>query len=101
MGSRGLRCGALPLSPNPRSVSGKFGTGSTIPRRKSAPDNLNEKVLDWAGKNGVDAVQLGRCMATKASDPDVARNIAEGHALNIKGTPTLFINGRKTSGVGG
>jgi protein-disulfide isomerase len=63
------------------------------------PDNLNDKVLAWAGKSGVDAVQLGRCIASKAGDADVAKNIAEGHALNVTGTPSLFINGRKISGV--
>ena len=63
------------------------------------PDVLTSKVLEWAGKNGIDAVQLGRCIETKATDAEVARNLAEAHALNLKGTPTLFINGRKTSGV--
>jgi protein-disulfide isomerase len=63
------------------------------------PDNLSEKILGWAGKNGVDSVQLGRCITTKAADPEVVKNIAEGHALNVTGTPSLFINGRKISGV--
>lgn len=63
------------------------------------PDNLNEKALAWAGKNGLDSVQLGRCIATKAGDAEVAKNIAEGHTLNVTGTPTLFIDGRKISGV--
>jgi protein-disulfide isomerase len=63
------------------------------------PGNLNDKVLAWAGKNGVDSLQLGRCIANKAADSDVAKNIAEGHALNVTGTPSLFINGRKINGV--
>ena len=63
------------------------------------PNSLSDKVTEWAGKNGIDSVQLGRCIATKASDADVARDIAEAHALNVTGTPTLFTNGRKTNGV--
>ena len=63
------------------------------------PGNLSDKVIEWAGKNGIDPGQLGHCMATKASDAEVAKNIAEAHALNVTGTPTLFINGRKTNGV--
>lgn len=63
------------------------------------PENLNDKVLEWAGKNDIDTAQLGRCISTKASDPDVAQNMAEARALIVTGTPTLFINGRKTSGV--
>jgi len=38
---------------------------------------------------------LGRCVENKASEPDVAREIALGHALELAATPTLFINGRK------
>jgi protein-disulfide isomerase len=63
------------------------------------PANLSDKVGAWAGKNGVDSMQLGRCISTKAADPEVAKNIAEGHALNVTGTPSLFINGRKITGV--
>jgi protein-disulfide isomerase len=62
-------------------------------------DNLNSKVLAWAGDNGVDAVKLGQCMDTKATEPEVSKSIAEGHELGIQGTPTLFINGRKIGGL--
>jgi protein-disulfide isomerase len=63
------------------------------------PDTLNAKVLEWAGKNGLDGVQLGRCIETKATDAEVAKNIAEGRALGVHGTPRLFINGRGIGGV--
>ena len=63
------------------------------------PDNLNSKVMDWAKKNGVDAVALGRCVESKAGDAEVAKNIAEGKALGVSGTPSLYINGRKIGGV--
>jgi protein-disulfide isomerase len=62
-------------------------------------DNLNAKVLAWAGDNAVDAVKLGQCMDTKATEPEVNRSIAEGRALGIGGTPTMFINGRKIGGL--
>jgi protein-disulfide isomerase len=58
------------------------------------PDTLNAMVLDWAGKNGVDALQLGRCMDSKATESEVAKSQAEGRDLGIAGTPTLFLNGR-------
>jgi protein-disulfide isomerase len=63
------------------------------------PGNLNPKVLAWAGQNGLDSVQLGRCIETKATEAEVNRSIAEGRVLGIKGTPTLFINGRKIGGL--
>ena len=62
-------------------------------------DNLNQKVLEWAGANGVDTVKLGQCLDTKATEPEVNASIAEGQALGISGTPTLFINGRKIGGL--
>lgn len=63
------------------------------------PDNLNMKVLDWAGKNGVDTLQLGQCMDTKAAEPEVKQSIAEGRELGVPGTPALFINGRRIGGL--
>jgi protein-disulfide isomerase len=62
-------------------------------------ESLNAKVLAWAGMNGVDTVKLGRCMDTKATEPEVDRSILEGRSLGIQGTPTLFINGRKIGGL--
>ena len=62
-------------------------------------ENLNAQVMKWAGSNGVDAIQLGRCVDTKATDAEVARNMAEGRALGLDATPTTFINGRKLVGT--
>lgn len=62
-------------------------------------DNLKSKVVGWAGQNGLDAAKLGQCIDTKATEPEIDRSIAEGRALGIRGTPTLFINGRKIGGL--
>ncbi len=62
-------------------------------------ENLKAKVVAWAGQNGVDSAKIGQCIDTKATEPEVDRNIAEGHALGVQGTPTLFINGRKIGGL--
>ena len=63
------------------------------------PDNLNSKILAWAPQNGLDARRLGGCIETKASEPEVDRSLAEGRSLGVRGTPTLFINGRKIGGL--
>ncbi len=62
-------------------------------------DNLNMKILAWAGQNAIDTVKLGQCLDTKATEPEVNASIAEGRELGIQGTPTLFINGRKIGGL--
>ncbi len=64
--------------------------------------NLKSKVLSWAaktsaGKNGVDPAQLETCIDSKATDAEVARSIAEGKSSGVRGTPTLFVNGRKAA----
>jgi hypothetical protein len=40
-------------------------------------------------------MQLGQCMDTKATEAEVDTEMAEGKALDISGTPTMFINGRR------
>ena len=63
------------------------------------PENLKSKVLGWAAGNGLNAAQLDRCIDTKATDEEVARNISEGRAAGVHGTPTLFVNGRLSPSV--
>lgn len=63
------------------------------------PETLNAKVMAWAGTAGVDSIQLGRCVESKATDKEVAQNMSEGRALGLDATPTLFINGRKFVGA--
>jgi len=63
------------------------------------PDNLKTQVLDFAKTaQDIDALQLGRCIDTKATEADVDASIAEGHALHVDATPTLFLNGRRLIG---
>ncbi len=63
------------------------------------PENLKSKVLSWAGSNGINAGELGRCIDSKATDAEVSRNVAEGRARGVNGTPTLFVNGRKSASM--
>jgi protein-disulfide isomerase len=60
-----------------------------------APDTYNAKLMEWAGQSGVDAVQLGRCVDSKATDAEINRTQDMGRSLGVDGTPTLYLNGRK------
>lgn len=60
-------------------------------------ENLKSKVVAWAGANGLNSAQLESCIDTKATEAEVAKNIAEGKAAGVHGTPTLFVNGVKSS----
>jgi protein-disulfide isomerase len=60
------------------------------------PENLKEKIMEWAkGEKQIDGMQLGQCIDQKATDAQVAKNLEEGKALAVGGTPTLFVNGRR------
>ena len=62
------------------------------------PENFKTKIQDFAKEKNLDAVALTRCIDTRATEPEVNRNVAEGKALQINSTPTLFINGRRLVG---
>lgn len=62
------------------------------------PDNLKSKVLEFAKTKNLDVGQLGSCIDTKATEAEVDQNIAEGRALGVDATPTMFINGRRLIG---
>ena len=60
------------------------------------PENLKEKILGWAkDTKGIDSLQLGQCMDSKATEAEVNEDQMEGQKLEINGTPTLFVNGRR------
>jgi protein-disulfide isomerase len=63
------------------------------------PENVDSKILEWAGTKGLDTLQLTRCMETSATEPEVRKNMAEGLSLGVDRTPTLFLNGRPLEGM--
>ncbi|PWU10430.1 MAG: hypothetical protein C5B51_04320 [Terriglobia bacterium] len=60
------------------------------------PENLKDKVLEFAkGEKNLDALQLTSCIDNKATESEVDKDIADGRAVKVDSTPTLFINGRR------
>ncbi len=62
-------------------------------------ENLKTKVIGWAETKNLDTVKLGQCIDTKATEKEVEREVAEGRALQVSGTPTVFLNGRPLTGA--
>jgi len=59
-------------------------------------DNLKDQVNGWVKqRKDLDALQFGQCVDTKATEGEVEKSVVEGRELNVNGTPTLFINGRR------
>lgn len=67
-------------------------------QQEVTPENLKQMVTDWTKAKGLDMMQFNRCYDTRATEPEVAKNIAEAKALRVQSTPTLFVNGRVIPG---
>jgi protein-disulfide isomerase len=64
------------------------------------PENLKDKIMEWAKtEKQIDGLQLGQCMDQKATEAQVNKNLEEGKALAVGGTPTLFVNGRRIPNI--
>jgi protein-disulfide isomerase len=62
-------------------------------------DNLKTQVTDFAKTaQDIDGLQLGHCIDTKATEAEVDASLADGRALHVDATPTLFLNGRRLVG---
>ncbi len=61
-------------------------------------DNFNSKFQTFATEKKLDGMALGRCIESKSTEAELADEIAEGRALKVEATPTMFLNGRKLEG---
>jgi protein-disulfide isomerase len=62
-------------------------------------ENADEKLTALADGAGVKGVDIATCSRTPATKAHVDASIALGKAVNVNGTPTLFINGRAIGNV--
>jgi protein-disulfide isomerase len=63
-----------------------------------APETLKDQVLGWAKETkDIDAIKLGACMDTKATEAEVDEEMKQARDLAVGGTPTMFVNGRRFS----
>lgn len=62
------------------------------------PDNVFDQLTTFAGQIGLSTDSFKACMASPAAKQAVDADHAEGVALNVDSTPTLFISGRQLAG---
>lgn len=62
------------------------------------PENLKDKAVEFGKTNGLEPIQLAACIDDRATEAEVNSSIAEGRAVGINSTPTMFINGRRAVG---
>jgi len=58
-----------------------------------------QDLLNWAGKIGLNTQQLNQCMASGKYSSEVEKDIEDGKALGVNGTPMFFINGKAFIGA--
>lgn len=61
-------------------------------------ENFEAKAAEFVQSKGLDSGAIKACAASKATADDIDRTTAEGRALDVTSTPTMFINGRKIPG---
>ena len=59
------------------------------------PDDLKRHALEL----GLDAAKFNQCLDSSKYAERVSEGVAEGGALGVNSTPTIFINGRRLSGA--
>jgi protein-disulfide isomerase len=59
------------------------------------PENVRQKMLEFAAAAGLNTSAVRTCMASPQAAWAVEANVQEGHALKVSSTPTMFVNGRR------
>jgi protein-disulfide isomerase len=66
-----------------------------------SPENVWDRLGEYATQSGVDAGGMRACMADSETKQIVDKSVSEGLALHIANTPTIFVDGRRIIGPDG
>jgi protein-disulfide isomerase len=58
-----------------------------------------DKMLEFAGKAGVNADAVKSCLSSPQAAAEVDASLANGKLLDVRSTPTIFVNGRRLGGA--
>ena len=61
--------------------------------------NAYDKVLDFASKSGLNTDTFKACMSSPQTASEVDASVANGIQLEVRSTPTIFVNGRRIVGA--
>ena len=64
-----------------------------------SPQNVWDKMIDLGTQLALNMDTYRLCMSDPTTATVVQQAIAEGHALNVTGTPTIFVNARRVVGA--
>ena len=72
-----------------------FSQQAELARKKNIKDSINEAAVAV----NLDKVQLNECIDAESTHQAILRQAELGNNLGIRGTPTIFVNGKKVHGV--
>jgi protein-disulfide isomerase len=61
--------------------------------------NAYEKMLDFAARSGLNTATFKACLSSPQAAAEVDASLANGKLLDIRSTPTVFVNGRRLAGA--
>jgi protein-disulfide isomerase len=61
--------------------------------------NVYDKVMDFASKAGLNPEVFKACMSAPEATQAIDASIANGNLLEVRSTPTVFVNGRRIVGA--
>jgi protein-disulfide isomerase len=65
-------------------------------QRTFTPENVTPKILEQAARfQRINKARFSGCLADKGTAARIERDVAFGTANGVRGTPTIFVNGRK------
>jgi protein-disulfide isomerase len=64
-------------------------------------DNADQKMKEFATQAGANASDVAACVVEPATEARVRDSIALGKAVDVTGTPTLYVNGRRIQNLTG
>ncbi len=62
-------------------------------------ENVYDKVVDFAGQTDLNVDALKACIAGPQAAAEIDASIANGNLLEVRSTPTIFVNGRRVAGA--
>jgi protein-disulfide isomerase len=60
--------------------------------------NVYDKVMEFAGQAGLNKDAFKACLSGPQASAEVDANVANGNKLDVRSTPTIFVNGRRIVG---
>jgi len=61
--------------------------------------NAYDKMVDYAGRSGLNVEAFKSCMTSSKAAAEVDASLANGQLLEVRSTPTVFVNGRRLVGA--